>query len=401
MLYNDTYKTILDEAEKYRKAIIENNIDNLSFGGTISKDDSTRIKLAVEIENLIFTYLMLQEGLTYEGIPGKPNLVKFEFEGNTYFGQKDILNKNLKAKYPKEREVKQDSSKETSVEKEKIEDEAEEKVEEKEVVTNKPVKEEPEINNDEEIKKNEIAIEPDEKDTYEDDDLSDMEFEDGNNSDIEPKIASKDIIYERISFTLRHTTEYNTPEEEYELMCAPLVLSRIEKVSVPIIVSIIKKGGSNRVTNSSYDSYNNGQNLVTVDIDDYSLLVRGYFDSNGIFHTYIGTTSKSIAQGDVITLKDQKAYGRKKSSTTKNGHPVLDYESGEGKSNLMVFPLEDIGVENFIIMTKTEEFVNYMLSSCDTRGAYRATIEDNNIKKTVLPHWTNDNEILEVELLEG
>lgn len=343
------YKCVLDELEAIRKAIIEHHMDEISLGGRIPKEDAFEIETILRIESLVLTHLM-SKGLSYTVIDKKPQFVQFEINGTIYINHKDF--------FPmlsgKESPVKEE---EENTEQEEFQPATTESTAQKEVV-----------------------ISPNPNIT--------------ENLDDQRRVKASDLVFETFKVSLQ--PQSSNVSEVFTIMCAPLKLYKYETPSVPIVVSIADSDDK-RITKSSYDAYETGKNLVQIDIKDYSLLFRGSFDDEGIFHTMITTTGDTANRGDKLSLIEQQTFGAHRDNQSGYGHPHISYQSDEGDAFVVVLPLLDTKTEKFIVISKTEEFVQYMESASAEYGSHTAQIYDMEGEKNVLPHWVDN--YLEVDIL--
>lgn len=438
-IFNAQYKEILDSAELIRKSILEKNIDYISFGGTMPERDSNEIAAVVNIEKAVFDYL-IQEGLTFSEIKDRPNLLETTFEGTRYICQKNhtpietivspvVANSTI------------DPIKDVDMEDDLITDSQIEEIFTIEYVGS--------CTEDDEIKLEDLIITSNLRDSVNDLETLTIKYNDTPNnivrlgeniitlynngsfvadyhfegiakpepvkqnkatyigSDIvdysmetmppeETKTAATDLVYEKFKITLNHPG-YNVDAAEYELIIAPLKLYKRAVSTVPIIATITKTG-YHRITKSSYDSYEDGKNLVTLEIDDFEILVRGTFDANGRYNTIITTTGKSAQQNDTLTVVSKESFGLESTNRSVNGHPVVYYPSDEGHAFIFVLPLGSHTEDYFLVASHTDEFCEYMVSSSDMYGANRAFVYTPTGEVTIIPTWNNG--YLEIETLE-
>ena len=214
----------------------------------------------------------------------------------------------------------------------------------------------------------------------------------------EERTPITDLVYEKVKISLMHPG-FNTEKSEYTVFIAPLKLYRKAASTVPIIATVWKTPYQLKTTASSYDTKESGRNLLTLDIDDYNILIRGTFDENGKFRAVITTTNNSANQGDILEVLDERFFGDNSTHRSVNGHPVQPYDSEEGNAFVFVFPLGEVGDDIFLVASKTDEFCEYALSSSDNFGAHSAMFYSLNGQIIVIPHWDGD-EYLEVEVFE-
>ena len=427
-LYNPDIETMLNLAEELRKKTIQENIDFIQYN-QLPQNASDIIQMLTKVEADIFSYLM-KYGLELEEIEGKSAFAKFHYGNSEY----TIFKKSLIENISKKENIIKTSQPIQNIntdheEKESfsnsIED-TEKKKEEKFVESLES--EDP----DETQEDDELPLEENSDDSIDEDEIEEDEIEKDNNSELinndfsddndtledtkpisngatiigddikehepffptmEKRIKISDLVYELISLNVKCP---NGIIKSFEFMVAPLKIFKYKTLLVPIVVAV--KSEDNKNVKSSLDYYDTGKNILVINIDDCSFLVRGTFDNNGNFNAIIQTTEKSVDRGDIIEVKSYKVYGNDHNHESINGHPVLHYNSNEGPSYALIFPLNEIGIDDFVIVSKTDEFVDYLYSSADNLGAYTATIYENNSAKRIIPRW--DDEMLEVDIVE-
>ena len=431
-LLNQNIKQILDLAEQTRRQIIETNIDYISLG-QLPAEIAGKIEMFTDIEAVIFSALLKQQEVVAAEVPEKPALVRFDFENTSYMIFKNSLREpvsslNIKkvSKTPANdiKPIQENNTDDLSLTQETKEDPViqtdvaahedvlpnDEESSFKEPVT---MHEEAQENEESDIKESGIDISSNDQIENGPEDLSSPElqpeFEVPKTSatiiggeikqntqelpEIEKRVKVSDLVYDRFLISI----ERSLPDikEEYTIVCAPMKLSRYKMLSTPIVVFIKDKHG-HRFVKSSFDM-EDGKNIVSMNIDDFSILIRGTFDENGNFGTIITTTGRSADKGDEISLISEEHYGKDRKNT-KNGHPVMHYMSDEGLAYVFAIPIGEAKQEDFLVISKTEEFTDYMYSSSDTLGAYTAKVYENGVAKRVLPAFRNDE--LEIEVVE-
>lgn len=206
----------------------------------------------------------------------------------------------------------------------------------------------------------------------------------------EKRKASSELVFDSYRMSICHI---GSRMEEMQFMIAPLKIQKYSCPSVPIIVSVYYKG---RIyTASSFDKNEDGRNMVTIDINEYYFICRGFFNDNGEFQSSIVTTGISANQGDVMNIISHKSY-KPTGSMVKNGHPKFRYNGEDGAGIIEVFPLEMNG-NDFVIMTRCGEFVDYIPISNAAHGLNRALIFDSGVKSEVICTW--DGDYLETDIV--
>ena len=428
----ELYKQILDSAEQIRTEIMKNVSDIILFGGQISEEDNRELSAIAKITGETFQAL-IDRGLPTKEVQGKQNFVSVSVCGKDYLCHISVIPSFQKK-----------TNFVDTVEKTQIQTEEEKKIEpsvEPEPVSTVEIKEdfqekeeditaakdldfenmsltyentEETVSPDEEVAEN--VEEPNSKELDEAETLP----EEINTSEIPVEaeetqppttyntqishISRSNLFIEETRkqfsefvFTVYRITalhQFGGRAEEMQVMIAPLKISRVQSSTVPIIVSIYYKGKT--YTKSSYDTREEGKNLVQIDINDFYFLCRGGFGENGDFSSAIMMTGISAGNGDRLNVLSKKEYGNAKNSNVNNGHIKFRYMSDEGPGTIEVFPLA-LGEQDFVIMSKNEEFVDYLAIS--PTGYNRPFIYENGVKKEILCNW--DDMTLEVELVEG
>lgn len=208
-----------------------------------------------------------------------------------------------------------------------------------------------------------------------------------------------DIVYEMIDINLSHSGYSGGGRpEKMTVMIAPLKIQKFATTIVPIIVSIYYNGKI--ITKSSYDQAEDGKNLVTMDVNEFYLLFRGSFDANGKFKGYVTTTGISAGQGDILTVSSDVSYGETDSRTVNNGHIKVRSVIDETEGVIEVFPFGDPENDEFIVMTKNDEFVDYMYISDGAKGLKKPLIYSDGVRKQAICSWDKDHEVMSFELKE-
>lgn len=205
-----------------------------------------------------------------------------------------------------------------------------------------------------------------------------------------------DFIYEMYQVNLTHSGySGGGKSEEFEIMIAPLKIQKFACPSVPIIVSVYHKGKI--ITKSSYDQSEDGKNLVMLDVNEFYLLFRGSFDANGDFRGFVTTTGISANQGDILNVVSKTSYGDCSSRTVHNGHIKIRSMIDDEPGTIEAFPFGEPDDNEFIVMTKNDEFVDYLYISDAVKGLKKAIIFQDGVKKQVLCSWEDDYMNLKLE----
>lgn len=413
---NQSIKEILDKAEEARKFVIKNNIDYISLG-QLPSQAALKIEMLTDIEAVIFSSLMKNNELIPQEVPQKPALVRFDFEGSSYTIFKNSLKEtvsqltlhspddhNQSASLKQNENILEKDNTHPSDNNTELTEHLSETVEDPVLSANKK--------EDSKIDSENFIYDPDDQENIMDNGVDagaesslTREFEvpqtqatvigdiaEKNDTffpEIEKSTKISDLVYEIFCISLNHHLSAMA-SQRYTIVCAPIKLSRYAALSVPIVVCVKDERGR-RYTKSSFDM-EDGKNIICMDIDDYSLLIRGTFDSDGHFKTIITTTGRSADKGDELSLISQESFGQECSHDTSNGHPVLHYTSDEGLAYFFAIPIGQPMQDDFLIVSKTDEFTDYMYSSAENNGAYSAKIYENGVAKRIVPSW-EDNKL--------
>ena len=184
-----------------------------------------------------------------------------------------------------------------------------------------------------------------------------------------------EFVYTYSKITVAHK-DFGSRPEEMLVLIAPLKISKYSCASVPIVVTILHKGVATTV--SSYDSKENGKNMVTIDVNEFYFLVRGAFDDDGNFTPTFVTTGISANQGDIINVTYSKTFGKSTDRATRNGHIKFGYDAEAANGTVEVLPFGEIGDDDFVAIVKNDEFVDYYMISKSLRVNHRPIIYDKN-----------------------
>ena len=359
------YQLVLDQLETIRTDIITKNIDILSFGGVIPEEDTLEIESILKAESVVLSILS-QKGIPYQELKDKPQFLEFKIKDKTYINHKNFFTSTISIPLYQ-------NTKDTTVKDAPVLSESKDS--------------ENEINPEEEASNNfsEYMTPPD--DTIESPKPQKLP---------ENIVRKEDLVFETYKIEMKHKN-FNGKPDIFTVTCCPLQLFKYSTPSVPIVVSMAN--GRTRVTQSSYDTFEAGRNLITLSIKDYEFLIRGSIDENGQFHTLVTTTGNSANQGDQLTVLEHNVYGNKTpDSLSEYGHPIAPYQSDEGHATVSIFPLIDTETDYFIVISKTDEFVHYMECSSAEYGSHIAKVYDEEKGDlSVIPKFTDNT--LELTLL--
>lgn len=206
-----------------------------------------------------------------------------------------------------------------------------------------------------------------------------------------------DIVYTMFGATLTHSGFSGGGKSlDIQIMIAPLKIQKFSCPSVPIIVSVYYKGKI--LTSSSYDQAEEGKNLVVINIDEFYLLFRGSYDGDGNFVAFVTTTGISASQGDILNITSEERFGTEAGRNVNNGHIKFRAIVYDDNGTIEAFPFGYPEDNEFIVMTKTDEFVDYMYLSDDVGGLKKAVIYQEGRKVQVKCSWNDD--VMSVDLVE-
>lgn len=157
---------------------------------------------------------------------------------------------------------------------------------------------------------------------------------------------------------------------------------------MPIVVHVYSHG--NFKTASSYDTKDSGHNIVTLEIDNFYLLIRGGFDSNGKFMSFVMTTGLSANQGDIINVLS-KEEGYTGPILPGSGHIKF-----EDDGNIYeIFPL-NLQENEYLCILISKEFLDYYVVA-KNYGSPKIRIFENGTQKEIIAGWSGD--VFEADIL--
>jgi len=209
----------------------------------------------------------------------------------------------------------------------------------------------------------------------------------------EKKIHKSNLVFDTYKLGLSHRG-FGRPDEMY-FMVAPFEIKKTETATVPIIVYCYFNGKTYHA--SSYDTKEQGKNIVQITVGDYEFLIRGGFDKDGKFKTQIMTTGISANQGDKIAVYSHKEYSPE-NNISLNGHAKFKYIGENGETGIMdVFPV-DIEEDDFIAVGRCADFVDYYNIGNPRRGGLSTNyIYGGNQTQTIIARW--DDEFLDTDVV--
>ena len=455
-VYKEVYGHILNDSQRIRKEIMNEWGDTLMFGGSMPQEAIDELSTAARITGLSFDALA-KHGVSISQVNGKPDLYSLSVRDETYVCHKsaipsmvgflDVVNipgvsveqPAQKAETPvkekpsspayaqpvkEEEKVEQESHRvERDARRYYFEEESESVEEEDSFPDEEPeeeVKAEPEVEEQEDP-------EPEEEDVPEED-ISESESEpEPEEEPIEeaPKLRAEviggspnigylnrdslfieersknvdEIIYEMFDVSLTHSGYGGGGKAtEMQIMVAPLKIQKFACPSVPILVSVYCNGKVQSF--SSYELKEDGKNLVQLCINEFYLLFRGSYDAAGHFKALVTTTGISANQGDIMNVTSATKYGDDSNKNVNNGHVKFKSLVYGEPGTIEVVPFGAPEENEFIVLTKTDEFVDYIYVSDIQGGMKKPTIfTEENKKNLICCSWEDDQ--MKVELKEA
>ncbi len=204
------------------------------------------------------------------------------------------------------------------------------------------------------------------------------------------EIPGENIVYAVITRDIIGTT--GRPER-IPFMIAPIEIIK-GSMSVPIICSAYY--GGRFYSKSSIESKNEGQNLLTMKVGDYEFLIRGKISPDGQFQAHINTTGLSIRNNIRIenVPNGEQYYGRISDKIYDNGKAYngLYFLRNEkvDPTNYFVYPLSDNKSDEFVIISQSQEFIDYYICSKTLVGTDKIYVNNNGEKEEISAGWDND-----------
>ena len=196
---------------------------------------------------------------------------------------------------------------------------------------------------------------------------------------------SGDFIFNR--YRISASKQGFNSASDITLFVAPLQVIP-NNPNVPIVVHVYSHG--NFKTASSYDTKDSGHNIVTLEIDNFYLLIRGGFDSNGKFMSFVMTTGLSANQGDIINVLS-KEEGYTGPILPGSGHIKF-----EDDGNIYeIFPL-NLQENEYLCILISKEFLDYYVVA-KNYGSPKIRIFENGTQKEIIAGWSGD--VFEADIL--
>ena len=199
---------------------------------------------------------------------------------------------------------------------------------------------------------------------------------------IEDRSKSREsIYYDR--YILKATKAGCPVSSTIDLFVAPLKVASSANPNVPIAVYAYTKGME--VHCSSYDVLETGNNIMTIEIDTFEILIRGCFDNDGTFISQVLTTGNSANGGDLLeVVSKESGIGHENGG---EGHVRLITERG---SHIDVFPMSLEDDESFVIVRYNDFIDYYKISADDKSGNTQCTFYEDEHEVSIVGGWEND-----------
>lgn len=433
MKKKEIYGTILKNVQIIKQGIMTELADELPFGIT-NKDAVSELESLANINGIVMKELHKQ-GEAYLPVDGKPQFVAMEVDGERYISHISKIEETKEKDFPHAREtdlpkrvdapvtpvpvpmpMPEPIIEETSVPEEDSSMTApdshdftptESMVEESAPVEASPVTEE----NTEESIPVETPVEtaplsesiPLEEDTKEIPSIpapqiiGEITSLPNINSIQKTEIFTEEkeksideFVYDIRRITVSHM---GSAPEEMQFFIAPLKIYKYSCTAAPIVVSVYYRG---RYYNfSSYDKIEDGRNMVSVEINEYYFLIRGFFDEKGRFCSTIQTTGISANQNDRINVISSDAH-HPTGPAVGNGHLKFRFNGDEGDGIIEVFPREP-GEDEYLLVIRYGEFLDYQIISKSPGGIQKYRLINDGMNSELICVWNGD--ILSAEIV--
>ena len=211
----------------------------------------------------------------------------------------------------------------------------------------------------------------------------------------ERRKKEEEFVYSMLQVNLTHSG-YSGGGKSHEMtiMIAPLKISRFASPSVPIVVSVFHDG--KLTTASSYDQKDEGRNLIQLEVDGFYLLFRGTFDGEGKFNGIVNTTGISANQGDILNVTSEERFGDNAGDRVGNGHIKFNSEIYDEEGTIEVVPFGHPDDNEFVIVAKTEGYVDYIYSSAAS-GLKKPIIYVGQKQARINCRWENGEMLVDLE----
>lgn len=203
------------------------------------------------------------------------------------------------------------------------------------------------------------------------------------------------VFYDLYELMIIPPIESGRKPEPISAMVAPITIPSASAPSIPLIATFTFRG--KHYTVSSLEAMEKGRNLCLINIENYNLLIRGFFNDNMKFNSMICTAGESIKEGVRLEVKSIKQYGKLTNPgvNTKNG---LAFKTNENRTELLcnIFPLSDDGAANFVCITRSLDFIDYHYHSENVHGAQEINVNINNEKTIIRCAYVEDKIVSEI-----
>lgn len=198
----------------------------------------------------------------------------------------------------------------------------------------------------------------------------------------EKRKAASDLIFDAYRINATHFGA-NSSSDMF-VYIAPLTNDG-DGSNIPIIVHAYTHGAY--VTASSYDSRKEGKNIVTIEIDDFYLLIRGSMN-NGVFTSSVLTTGISANAGDTLDVINKSSGAQRK--VDGSGH--IKFHNGD--DIVEVFPMT--GDNEYLVVNRNSEFIDYFVVA-NNYGMKKVTLLRDSESTELIAGW--DDGFFEAEIL--
>lgn len=199
-----------------------------------------------------------------------------------------------------------------------------------------------------------------------------------------------DFVYDIRRIMVSHM---GSAPEEMQFFIAPLKIYKYSCTAAPIVVSVYYRG---RYYNfSSYDKIEDGRNMVSVEVNEYYFLVRGFFDDKGQFCSTINTTGISANQSDRINVISEDTH-HPTGPSVGNGHLKFRFNGDEGDGIIEVFPREP-GEDEYLLVIRYGEFLDYQIITKSPGGIQTYRLVNDGINSELVCVWNGD--VLSAEIV--
>ena len=202
------------------------------------------------------------------------------------------------------------------------------------------------------------------------------------------RIRKDDVVLQSFKLKLEHMG-FGRPEDAVLTVAPFFVPEEDDSTTIPIMVCC--SYNRHMYHASSYDTMEEGKNIVTISFGEYELLIRGGY-KEGKFFVSILPSAVSKQHGDKLEIVESVAHCPQRGvGKSGNGHIYMNYKNSYEKDGILeVFPV-GMELENFVAITRCASFTDYYDSFCQN------IVDTNEGQQTIVCHW--DGDIFEAELI--